>query len=135
MSTVTSYVRYRNPYLQLTLTALLIAAAEVFLKEGAALSQDDTGVQILGISALGFRATWFGIAFHILAFLSWLSVLRLMPLVEAFALLNVVHVLVPVASSVFLKEGISLMQVGGIAMVLAGTFLVGSAAAKAGDRL
>lgn len=128
-------VWYLNPYVQLSLTAVLIAAAEIFLKKGAALSQGGSVAGLLGFDALAFGATWFGIAFHIFGFVSWLFVLRIMPLVEAFALINVVHVLVPLASSVFLKEAISLGQALGIALVLAGTFFVAAAAANAEEKL
>jgi len=128
-------VWYLSPYVQLSLTALFIAAAEIFLKKGAVLSQGDNVSSLFGFDALAFGATWFGIAFHILGFASWLCVLRLMPLVEAFALINVVHVVVPVASSIFLKEAISLGQATGIILVLAGTFFVAAAAANAEEKL
>ena len=39
MSTVRVHVWYQNPYVQLSLTALFIVAAEIFLKKGAVLSQ------------------------------------------------------------------------------------------------
>jgi drug/metabolite transporter (DMT)-like permease len=135
MSTVRAQLWYQNPYVQLTLTALFIAAAEIFLKKGAILSQSDGSAGVLGFAALAWSATWFGIVFHILGFASWLLVLRMMPLVEAFALINLVHVLVPVASAIFLNEIISLKQAFGITLVLAGTYLVAATAARAEEKL
>jgi drug/metabolite transporter (DMT)-like permease len=128
-------VWYFNPYLQLAVTAVLVTAAEIFLKKGAVLSHGANLGGLLGLDALAFGATWLGIAFHIAAFLSWLAVLRLMPLVEAFALINIVHVLVPLASSVFLKETLSAAQLIGIMLVLTGTYFVAAAAARGEDKL
>jgi drug/metabolite transporter (DMT)-like permease len=124
MSAVRAQLWYQNPYVQLTLTALFITAAEIFLKKGAALSQTGgAATGVLGFDALAWSATWYGI------------VLRMMPLVEAFALINLVHVLVPVASALFLNEIISLKQALGITLVLAGTYLVAATAARAEEKL
>jgi drug/metabolite transporter (DMT)-like permease len=136
MSTVRAQLWYQNPYVQLTLTALFITAAEIFLKKGAALSQTGgAATGVLGFDALAWSATWYGIVFHILGFASWLLVLRMMPVVEAFALINLVHVLVPLASALFLNEIISLKQAFGITLVLAGTYLVAATAARAEEKL
>ncbi len=135
MNAARAQLWYQNPYAQLTLTAFFIVAAEIFLKKGAALSQTGGGAGILGFEALAWTATWYGIIFHILGFASWLLVLRIMPLVEAFALINLVHVLVPIASALFLNEILTMKQVTGIALLLAGTYLVAATAAEAEDKL
>lgn len=135
MSTVRAQLWYQSPYAQLTLTAFFIAAAEIFLKKGAALSQAGGSAGILGFEALAWSATWYGIIFHVLGFASWLLVLRIMPLVEAFALINLVHVLVPIASVLFLNEVITVKQAAGIALLLAGTYLVAATAAEAEEKL
>jgi len=122
---------YGDPTVHVLASAILISAAEVFLKMGAAASADVAGVALLGVAALAAPATWIGIAFYILSFLSWLHVLRLMPVSQAFALSNIVHVMVPVAAFLFLGEAISLQRGAGILLVFAGTLLVATSPAVA----
>ena len=125
--------RFGNPYLQLAVSAVLIAAAELFLKHGAVLAPEGGGWSVwLPLSSL---ATWIGIALYVASFLSWLHVLRLMPLNQAFALINVVHILVPLGSAFFLGETVSAMRWLGITLVLIGTVMVAAPAAVAEEML
>ena len=54
----------------------------------------------------------------ILSFLTWLYVLRYIPLSVAFPISQVVHALVPLCSWIFLGELISTLRWCGIALVL-----------------
>jgi undecaprenyl phosphate-alpha-L-ara4N flippase subunit ArnE len=123
-------------YAQLALGAVLVTTSELLLKRGASSSANTTRelaapLALLGIAALGSWWTWLGILSYLLSFASWLCVLRLMPLGTAFALINVVHVLVPLGARIFLHESISTTRWTGIALVLAGTVLVAQPAARA----
>ena len=106
---------FLNPYVQIAIGALLVTASELLLKKGA----------MNGALASGW--TWLGILTYLLSFASWLYVLKHLPLSVAFALINVVHVLVPLGAWSLLGESISPRRWVGIACVLCGTVLVGRA--------
>src|ERR1700723_782731 len=94
-----------NPYLQIFLTVLLTAAAQILLKVGA----DDSAAihsqwALFGIEELASMWTWFGIFAFIASFGGWLYALRFLPLGLAFALTNGVHIFVPLGSWLFLGE-------------------------------
>jgi drug/metabolite transporter (DMT)-like permease len=125
---------YLNPYFQIALGALLVSGAEVFMKKGATVTAAEWS-NLLGAGALTSGLTWLGIVLYILSFVSWLYVLRQMPLVKAFALINIVHVLVPAAAWLFLNESLSLSRAAGIVLVLGGTLLVAGAMANAEEKL
>jgi drug/metabolite transporter (DMT)-like permease len=112
---------FLNPYVQIGIGALLITASELLLKKGASSGEV---VGIFGIGALASRWTWLGILTYLLSFASWLYVLRQLPLGVAFALINIVHVLVPLGAWLLLGEMISLQRWIGIACVVGGTALV-----------
>jgi multidrug transporter EmrE-like cation transporter len=125
-----------NPYLQLIAGQVLITAAEVLLKKGAAGSVTVAGEpEVFGITALTSGTTWLGIVFYTLSFVIWLRALRLLPLTRAYALASIVHVLVPAAAWLFLNETISLTRAAGIGLVLCGVVLVAAPAAKAEEEL
>src|SRR5689334_21956573 len=70
-----------NPYVQIAIGALLVTASELFLRRGALTVATPSGLaRWLGISALGSWWTWLGIVTYILSFISWIHVLRLLPL-------------------------------------------------------
>ena len=71
----------------------------------------------------------------ILSLVSWLYVLRLVPLSIAFPLSNVVHVLVPLSCWIFLGEQISTQRWCGIALVLLGLIVVAKPFARIEERL
>jgi drug/metabolite transporter (DMT)-like permease len=103
---------FLNPYVQIAIGALLVTGSELLLKRGAM-----TGM-------LASPWTWGGIVTYVLSFASWLYVLRHLPLSIAFALINIVHVLVPLGAWLLLHETISLQRWAGIFLVLCGTVLV-----------
>jgi len=114
-----------NPYVQIALGSLLVTASELLMKKGAATVEHATGgVSIFGVAALASGWTWLGIVSYVLSFVSWVYVLRLLPLGIAYALINVVHVLIPLGSWIFLHEMISPRRWLGIAVVLAGLYLI-----------
>ena len=121
-----------NPYLQIAIGALLVTASELMLKKGADAA---TTASWLGVSALASLWTWGGIVTYILSFASWLYVLRFVPLGIAFALINAVHILVPLSSWFFLHEHISIGRWSGIALVLAGIILIGQTVASTEEKL
>jgi drug/metabolite transporter (DMT)-like permease len=121
-----------NPYVQIALGAVLVTASELMLKKGAAAA---AGSSWLGVDALASVWTWGGIVTYVLSFLSWLYVLRHLPLGLAFSLINAVHVLVPVASWLFLHEAVSGRRWAGIGLVLVGIALIAGNVAKAEEKL
>ena len=123
---------FGNPYVQIAVGALLVTASELMLKRGA---EAAAGSSWLGVDALASLWTWGGIVTYVLSFLSWLYVLRHLPLGLAFSLINAVHVLVPVASWLFLHESISPRRWAGIGLVLGGIVLIAGNVAKAEEKL
>ena len=127
---------FGNPWLQLALNAIIVTISELLLKIGAAKTASLTSRHDwTGISALVSIWTWLGIVFVILSLVSWLYVLRLVPLSIAFPLSNVVHVLVPLSCWICLGEHISTQRWCGIALVLLGLIVVAKPFARIEERL
>jgi drug/metabolite transporter (DMT)-like permease len=125
-----------DPYLQLGLNSVLLTAAEILMKKGATAGPVESGwTAPFNIGALAWSTTWLGIALYVVSFLSWLHVLRLMPLTQAYSLINVVQILVPAAAWLVLHEPISIGRGVGIALVLAGILLVAVPSARAEEQL
>jgi multidrug transporter EmrE-like cation transporter len=125
-----------SPWLQIALNALIVTASEIFLKLGA---RDTAGLtrswNWTGVTGLLSAWTWLGIVFVILSLISWLYVLRHVPLSIAFPLSNVVHVLVPLASWMFLGELIGTTRWWGITLVLIGLIIVAKPVARIEEKL
>ena len=125
-----------NPYLQVLASSVLVAIAEIFLKKGA-----DEGVAVykhlswLGFSSLGTSWVWIGIICYVASFLIWLWALRSLPLIIAFNLASIVHVLVPLGCWIFLGEKISLQRWLGIFLVLGGIWIIIKPLVKMEERL
>ncbi len=116
---------FLDPYVQIAIGSVLVTASELLMKKGAdSASHLAGGVGMLGVAALASGWTWGGIVTYVLSFVSWIHVLRFVPLGIAYALINVVHVLIPVGSWVFLHEQISIRRWCGITIVLFGIYLV-----------
>ncbi len=127
---------FGNPWLQIALNALIVTASELFLKTGARnTAHFNRSFAWTGITGLASLWTWLGIVCVILSLISWLYVLRQIPLSIAFPLSNVVHVLVPLTSWIFLNELISPRRWLGIALVLAGLIIVAKPFARIEDKL
>jgi drug/metabolite transporter (DMT)-like permease len=120
-----------NPYLQIFLTVLLTAAAQLLLKIGANYSAGDDSVWTwVGLAELGSWWTWAGIFAFIASFFGWLYALRFLPLGLAFALTNGVHIFVPIGSLYFLGEHIGLLRASGIVIIIAGILFLAQSVAK-----
>ena len=87
---------FLNPYVQIAIGSLLTCAAELLLKKGAVSAEPVAWLPAwIGASAMTSGWTWLGILAYIGSFVSWLYVLRIMPLNIAYSLVNVAQVLVP----------------------------------------
>ena len=127
---------FANAYVQLAIGAVLVTVSELLLKKGASSTPAAGGpAGVLGVGALRSGWTWLGILCYILATLSWLHVLRVMPLAIAFGLVNVVHVLVPLGAWAMLHESISTRRWIGIGLILAGVVALSRPAARAEEGL
>ena len=124
---------FLNAYFQIGLGALLVTASELLMKFGARAQAGAIGV--FGLAALTCPQTWIGIILYCLSFVSWIYVLRTIPLGIAYALINVVHILIPIGCWIFLHEAISPQRWMGIALVLAGLVLVAKPVAKVEAKL
>ena len=114
-----------NPYLHIVLSALQVTVSEVCLKMGANQTlYHNNFLDWLGIASLGTGWVWLGILFYLGSFVSWLHVLRLVPLNIAFNLVNIEHVFIPLASACFLSEHISPLRWAGIMLVLGGVWII-----------
>ena len=127
---------FRNPYVQIGVGAILVTASELLLKKGASATVNVAGVASwTGLGALASLWTWAGIITYILSFASWLYVLKYIPLGVAFALINSVHVLVPIGAWAFLHEPISALRWAGIGLVVTGILLIARPAGSAEEKL
>jgi multidrug transporter EmrE-like cation transporter len=125
-----------NPFLQIFLTVLLTAAAQVLLKIGADYSAANNSFwSWVGLAELGSWWTWLGIFAFVASFGGWLYALRFLPLGLAFALTNGVHIFVPIGSLLFLGEHISLLRGSGILVIIAGILLLAQSVAKAEEKV
>jgi len=124
---------FLNPYLQICLGSLSVTASELLMKVGA--DQHRATIGVFGTAALASGFTWLGIICYLLSFASWLTVLRQMPLGIAYALINVVHVLIPLGCWIFLGEIIPPQRWCGIGLVVLGLLLVTRATADASVKI
>jgi len=125
-----------NPFLQIFLTVLLTAAAQILLKIGADYSAANDSVwSWLGLAELGSWWTWAGIFAFVASFGGWLYALRFLPLGLAFALTNGVHIFVPLGSWLFLGEHISLLRGSGILVIIVGIVLLAQSVAKVEEKV
>jgi multidrug transporter EmrE-like cation transporter len=126
-----------NPYLQIFLSVLLTAAAQILLKIGAeASAANDSVWSWLGLAELGSGWTWLGIFAFVVSFGSWLYALRFLPLGLAFAISNGVNILVPVLGAwLFLRDKISVTCGAGIVVIIVGILLLTQSVARAEERV
>ena len=127
---------FGNPWLQLALSVLCVLVSELLRKRGASdTANPGTCWSWTGISALASPLVWLAIIFVIISFLSWLYVLKYIPLSVAFPLSRVVDVLVPLSSWIILGEIISARRWYGIALVVIGLAVVAKPVARMEERL
>ena len=127
---------FGNPWLQLTLSVVCVLVSELLLKRGATDIADlSSAWSWTGVNGLASPLVWLGIVFVIASFVSWLYVLKYIPLTIAFPLSRVVDILVPVSCWIFLGEFISPRRWCGIALVVVGLALVAKPVARIEERL
>jgi drug/metabolite transporter (DMT)-like permease len=127
---------FANPSLHLALSILFVTIYELLLKRGAI----DTAHLSdrwawTGVTGLASPYVWLAILFVILSLITWLHVLRYIPLSLAFPISQVVHVLVPLCSWLFLGESIIDLRWYGIALVSLGLAVVAKPVARLEERL
>jgi drug/metabolite transporter (DMT)-like permease len=128
---------FANPWFQLTLSVLFVTVYELLLKRGATETAQIASSQWAwtGISGLASLYVWLAIVLVIFSLITWLHVLRYIPLSIAFPLSQVVHVLVPISSWLYLGESITSLRWCGIALVSLGLAVVAKPAARLEERL
>jgi len=127
---------FANPWLQLGLSVLCVFVSELLLKRGASdVAEPDSAFSWTGINGLISPLVWWAILLIIASFLSWLYVLKHIPLTIAFPLSRVVDVLVPLGCWMFLGEMISARRWCGIALVVIGLAIIAKPVAKLEERL
>ena len=127
---------FRNPWLQLTLSVVFVLISELLLKRGASdVANLTSSSSWTGINGLASPLVWLAIIFVIISFVSWLYVLKYIPLSIAFPLSRVVDALVPLCSWIFLGEMISTRRWCGIALVVIGLAVVARPVARMEERL
>jgi len=124
--------RLLNPYLQLVFTVALVTIAELLLKQGA-METVPANAHWLGLSSLPSPHVWGGAVLLVLSSITWIFVLRALPLYLAFTLSSVVHVTIPVCSWLVLGEKILAIRWAGIALVLTGIWIIARPASKVED--
>jgi drug/metabolite transporter (DMT)-like permease len=121
-----------NPYLQIAISVLLNATAQIFIKIG---TEQASNQSPLVLAYLTSGAMWVGIAAMVIGLVSWLYALKSIPLTIAFTLAAATQVIVPLGCWLFLGEQISLLRWGGIFLVTFGVLLVAQPLSKIEERL
>src|SRR6476619_6259223 len=127
---------FGNPWLQLGLSVVCVFGSELLLKRGASeVAAPDDAFSWSGVNGLASPLVWWAILLIIASFISWLYVLRYIPLTIAFPLSRVVDILVPLGCWIFLGESISVLRWCGIGLVIIGLALVAKPIAQIEERL
>ena len=127
---------FGNPWLQLALSVACVLVSEFLLKRGATQVADTDSVwSWTGLNGLASPLVWWAILLIIASFISWLYVLRYIPITIAFPLSRVVDILVPLGCWIFLGELITPLRWCGIALVVIGLALVAKPIAQIEERL
>jgi drug/metabolite transporter (DMT)-like permease len=136
MATQSKPTGFGNPWLQLGLSIACVTVYEVLLKRGAAETANlSPGWSWTGLSGLASIYVWIAIVFVILSLITWLYVLRYIPLSIAFPISQAVHVLVPLGSWLVLGENIVGLRWIGIALVSLGLAVVAKPVARLEEEL
>jgi len=126
----------RDPRLHLALSVICVLFSELLLKRGAVqIANPANELSWTGINGLGSPLVWWAILFIIASFITWLYVLKYVPLSIAFPLSRVVDALVPICCWIFLGELISTRRWIGIGLVIIGLAIIAKPVARMGERL
>ena len=136
METETKPRGMRNPWLHLIISVVCVAIYELLLKRGATETADpNSSWSWTGRTGLGSIYVWIVIVFVIVSLITWLYVLRYLPLSVAFPISQSVHVLVPLGSWLILGENIVTLRWIGIALVSLGLAVVAKPVARLEEEL
>jgi drug/metabolite transporter (DMT)-like permease len=136
MATETKPGGFRNPWLHLVVSTLCVAIYELLLKRGASeTAKLHSSWSWTGLTGLASIYVWIAIVFVIVSLITWLYVLRYLPLSIAFPLAQSVHVLVPLGSWLILGENIVTLRWIGIALVSLGLAIVAKPVARLEEEL
>jgi len=136
MATENKPTGVRNPWLHLAISIACVAIYELLLKRGAVQTANpNSSWSWTGLSGLGSIYVWIAIVFVILSLITWLYVLRYLPLSIAFPISQAVHVLVPLGSWLILGENIITLRWIGIALVSLGLAVVAKPIARIEEEL
>ncbi len=126
-----------NPWFQLALSVAFVTAYELLLKLGATETAHIASARWAwtGLSGLVSLYVWLAIPLVILSLITWLHVLRHIPLSIAFPISQVVHAFVPLGSWLVLGESINKLRWDGIVLVLLGLAIVAKPVARMEERL
>jgi drug/metabolite transporter (DMT)-like permease len=127
---------FANPWFQLGFSVVCVLAYELLQKRGASETANLSQVwSWTGITALVSPLVWLAMLLMIISLLSWLYVLRYIPLSIAFPLSRVVDVLIPLSCWAILGEHISPRRWCGIALVVIGLMLTAKPVARLEEKL
>lgn len=127
---------FANPWLVLGFEVICVLVYELLQKRGASATAHLSQVwSWTGISALASPLTWLAMGLMIISLVSWLYVLRHIPLSVAFPLSRVVDILVPLSCWMILGEDISMRRWCGIALVIIGLVLTAKPSAQLEEKL
>src|SRR5438270_4623620 len=127
---------FRNTWLSLAISVTCVSIYQLLLTRGAAATANPNSTwSWTGLSGLGSIYVWIAIVFVILSLITWLYVLRYLPLSIAFPISQAVHVLVPLGSWLILGENIVTLRWVGIAFVSLGLAVVARPVARIEEEL
>lgn len=127
---------FANPWLQVAISTLCVAVAELFMKTGAvATTHVAEQWSWTGLTTLASPLVWLGMAFTLLSFITWLYAIKHLPLSVAFPASQAIHILIPLSSWLILGERITSLRWCGIALVLCGLILVAGPVAELEEKL
>lgn len=136
MATENRPTGFRNPWLHLAISTICVAIYELLLKRGASeMADPNSSWSWTGLNGLGSIYVWVAIVFVIASLITWLYVLRYLPLSIAFPIAQSVHVLVPLGSWLILGEHIVSLRWIGIALVSLGLAIVAKPVARLEEEL
>src|ERR1041384_6987331 len=136
MTTENRPTGFRNPWLHLAISVTCATVYELLLKRGAAETAHLSSTwSWTGLTGLASIYVWIAIVFVIISLITWLYVLRYLPLSIAFPLAQSVHIFVPLGSWLILGENIITLRWIGIALVSLGLAIVAKPVARLEEEL
>ena len=136
MATENKPAGLRNPWLHLAISVTCVTIYELLLKRGARETAHISETwSWTGLAGLASIYVWIAIGFVILSLITWLYVLRYLPISVAFPISQSVHVLVPLGSWLILGENIITLRWIGIALVSLGLAVVARPVARMEEEL